>query len=167
MNTTVTGLFQNQRLASLAAIQLLGAGFRREQLRVVGACTPDRHEFIATKTSDTKQAVVFGALAGALTGAALATVFGLVLATVVGGIAISVAGAILGLLIGRATASQVQDEVEHQVESGTVLVSVTTDRQHAPTVLELLAKEGGTSMVSTAASVVPSRDSAGCMAQRL
>jgi len=156
MDTTVTGLFENQRRASLAAIQLLGAGFRKEQVRVVGANSPDRHEFIDRKTSDTKRAVIlgvlFGALGGVVAGAGLASVFGLIEATMVGGIAISVGGAVLGFLVGRATTTQVQDEVEHQVDSGGVLVSVTTDREHAPKVLELLAREGGTSMVSTAAT---------------
>ena len=156
METTVTGIFPNQRLASLAASRLVSAGLRPDQVRVVNSATPDRHEFIDKRTSNTKRAVilgtVFGATGGVLAGVACAEVFGLVPATVVGGLALGAGGALLGLWNGRVTTSQVQDEVEHQVDAGTVLVSVTTDITNRPSVLELLAKEGGTSIVSTATS---------------
>lgn len=156
MDTTVTGMFPSKKLASLAAESLVRAGFRRDQVRVVSATTPDRHQFINKKTADAKRAVilgiVFGAIGGVLAGASLAGVFGLVRASVVGGLAVAAGGALLGLAVGRSTKSQVRDELEHQVDAGTVLVSVTTDETRGPSALELLTQEGGTSMVSTAAT---------------
>lgn len=156
MDTTVTGIFSNQQVATLAAATLVRAGFRPDQVRVVHASTPDRHDFIGKKASDTKRAVLlgalFGAAGGALAGAALGGAFGLVRASVVGGLAVAAGGALLGLWIGRATTGQIQDELENQVLAGTVLVSVTTDSDSKLSALDLLAKEGGTSIVSTAAS---------------
>jgi len=156
MDTTATGMFPNQLTASLAAECLVKAGFRTDQVRVVGANTRDRHEFIDAKTSDAKRAVVlgitFGAVGGAVAGALLASVLGLGLAALFGGLLGALGGALLGLAVGRSTKSQVQGEIEHQVDAGTVLVSVLTDEARVTRALELLAKEGGTSVVSTAVS---------------
>jgi outer membrane lipoprotein SlyB len=156
MDTTVTGIFQSKKLASLATKRLVSAGFRPDQLRVVDSGSPDRHVFIDKKTSGTRRAVilgvVLGATGGALAGAALAGVFGLVQATLAGGLAVAAGGALLGCVVGRSTKSQIQDELEHQVDAGTVLVSVTTDSTHGPSAMHLLAKEGDPSMVATAAS---------------
>jgi uncharacterized membrane protein YeaQ/YmgE (transglycosylase-associated protein family) len=156
METTVTGMFPNKRLASQAAVRLLTVGFRADQVHVVDRRTPDRHAFIADRTAATRRAVllgiVFGAIGGTLAGAAFASTFGLLLAILLGGVAAAVGGALLGLLVGRSTTSQVKEELEHQVDGGTVLVSVTADREQEPILMELLAKEGGSSLVSTAAS---------------
>ena len=165
MNTTVTGIFPNQRQAARVSAWLETLGFRRDQIRVVSARTPDRHEFIDDRSSNTRRAVIlgaiFGVIGGSLTGVALAGLFGLVKSVVVGGLAAAMGGALLGLGIGRAPADQVREELEHQVDAGTVLVSVTTDEAHKLVVLDLLAKEGGTSVVSTsvsfAAGVLPTR----------
>jgi len=152
-HTTVTGVFPNQQLASVAAGNLVSAGYRAEQVHVVHAGTPGRHEFIRERTADTRRAVMlgalFGAAGGALAGAVLWSAFGFVQAVAVGGLAAALGGAALGLLVGRSTKSQVQDELEHQVDSGTVLVSVTADSAHAAMLLELLAKDGGSSIVSS------------------
>jgi hypothetical protein len=154
-HTTVTGVFPNQQLASLAAGSLVKAGFRPDQVQVIDSSTPSRHEFIQTKTVDAKRGVilgvVFGAIGGTLAGAAMASVFG-VLAAVVGGIAAAAGGAVLGLVVGRSTKSQVQEELEHQVDAGTVLVSVSTDSANGANLVDVLAKDGGSSMVSTPTS---------------
>jgi hypothetical protein len=156
MDTTVTGVFPNQAQASLAANRLAAAGFGRSQVRVVDAATPDRHAFIDDRTSDARRAVVmgivFGIVGGGLAGAALGGVFGLLQATLVGGLATAAGGAFLGLVVGRTTKGQVRDELEHQVDTGTVLVSVTTDGEHEVLVQGLLSQHGGTGMVSTATS---------------
>lgn len=165
MDTTVTGIFPNQAQASGASARLATLGFGPDQIRVVSARTPGRHEFIDERSSDTRRAVIlgaiFGVIGGALTGVALSGLFGLVKSVVVGGLAAALGGALLGLGIGRATANQVRDQLEHQVDAGTVLVTVTTDEAHKLVVLDLLAKEGGTSVVSTpvsfAAGVLPTR----------
>jgi predicted lipid-binding transport protein (Tim44 family) len=156
MDTTVTGIFPNQQQAARVSAWLETLGFRPDQIRVVSARTPDRHEFIDERSSNTRRAVIlgaiFGVIGGSLTGVALAGLFGLVKSVLVGGLAAAMGGALLGLGIGRATANQVRDELEHQVDAGTVLVSVTTDETHKLVVLDLLAKEGGTSVVSSAVS---------------
>jgi hypothetical protein len=156
LDTTVTGIFPNRQLASTAVENLVHEGFPAEQVRIVSAQSEDRHEFIEARTADTKRAVefgiVFGTLVGALTGVLLSSAFGLWPA-VGGGILVgAIGGTILGTIVGRATTTQVQDELEHQVDGGTVLVSVQTDADHGPKALELLAKEGAVNMVSTAAS---------------
>lgn len=167
MNTIVTGLFPNRRRAMLAAKNLMHAGFQPAEVRLVNAKTPGRHEFIDEMAADTKRSVIlgvsFGAFGGVVAGAALAGVFGLVQATVVGGLAIAVGGAVLGWLVGRATTTQVRDELEHQIDGGMVLVSVSTDSAHGPEAVDLLAGIGDGTMVSTAATftagVVPARRS--------
>src|SRR5688572_10589928 len=150
MDTTVTGLFQTQSMASLATTKLIDAGFGPEQIRIVDAESPDRHEVLGERAADTKRGVVLGIgigmLLGVVAGAALGSVFGMVPA-VLGGTAVGLlGGTVLGLLVGRATTTQVQDELEHQVDAGTVMVTVKTDGAHAPQAVSLLAKEGGTSM---------------------
>lgn len=156
MDTTVTGLFSGRDRASAATLRLLGLGFRPEQIRVVNADTPDRHEAIHEQVADTKRAVrfglVFGPVAGGIAGGALFGVFGSWSSFGVGCLVGLVGGAILGTLVGRTTTTQVKDEIEHQVDAGTVLVTVTTDSANARPALDLLAAEGATGIVATATS---------------
>lgn len=156
MDTTVTGIFPDRQLAAVAVAHLRDAGFGPEQVRVVDEGSRDRHEFIRARTADTGRAVtfgiVFGTLVGAGTGALLSGVFEPVPAIVVGALVGAVGGAVLGTLVGRATTTQVGDEIEHQVESGNVLVSVATDSERAQQALDVLARDGAVNMVSSAAS---------------
>jgi len=169
MDTTVTGIFPNQELAALAITRLVRGGFAAEKVHVVDDKAPDRHEFIDARSSDTKRAVVlgvlFGTVGGLVGGGGLSLVFGLPHWTLIGGVAIAIGGTVLGFLVGRATTTQVADELEHQVESGTVLVSVTTDSARGPEALALLTKEGEASMVSTPATftagVLPANQATG------
>jgi hypothetical protein len=164
METNVTGMFADQRGATQAVSKLVDAGFRPDEVHVVGAGSPDRHAFIDKSTADARRGVllgaVIGAVGGAVAGLASGGIFGPVQGPVFGCLLVAAGGALLGRWIGSATKSQVQDELEHQVESGAVLVSVTADAEHKPTAVRLLAGEGGTSIVSTAGSytagVVPS-----------
>lgn len=77
------------------------------------------------------------------------------------GMAGALGGGLLGLAVGRSTKSQVQGELEHQVDAGTVLVGVVTEDAHVESAFHLLSKEGASSVVSTAtsftASVLPSK----------
>ncbi|MEO6593799.1 MAG: hypothetical protein ABIP94_03505 [Planctomycetota bacterium] len=149
-------MFQSRELASLAAANLVRAGFRPDQVRVVDKGTPDRHAFLDKRTSGAKRAMIlgaaFGAIGGVVAGALSADAFGLLPAILIGGLSVAAAGALLGLCVGRATKSQVQDELEHQVDAGTVIVNVTTDSEHEAKALALLAPEGKASIVSTGAS---------------
>lgn len=156
MDTTITGIFPDHRLASMAVAHLRNAGFGPHQVRIVDAQAHDRHQFIQQRTSDTKRAwgfgMVFGPAMGLLAGVLLSGVFDPVLA-IGGGLLVGVlGGTVLGLLVGRVTTTQMTDEIEHQVEGGNVLVAVDTDSAHSPQALELLAKDGAVNMVSTAAS---------------
>ncbi|MEQ1632430.1 MAG: hypothetical protein ABL997_08660 [Planctomycetota bacterium] len=166
MDTTVTGMFPDHRAASVAADRLVKAGFRTEQVRVVSAFTGDRHQFIDAKTTNARRAVMLGtafsAVGGSVAGALLASVLDMALSgpLVMSGMAGAIGGGLLGLVVGRSTKSQIQDELEHQVDAGTVLVGVVTDDKHVESALNLLSKEGASSVVSTAtsftASVLPS-----------
>jgi outer membrane lipoprotein SlyB len=156
MDTTVTGMFPDQTAAALAAEGLVRAGFRTDQVRIVSAATRDRHQFIDGKTADAKRAVMLGlgmgAVGGAAAGALLTSVLGFGLTALAGGLAAAMGGAVLGLIVGRTTKSQVRDEIEHQVGAGNVLVSVITDEVRLASAMEVLAKEGGSSVVSTSAT---------------
>jgi outer membrane lipoprotein SlyB len=156
MDTTVTGIFPDRQLATAAVAHLREAGFPEERVRIVDNQARDRHEFIRSRTADTKRAVtfgiVFGTLVGGATGALLSGVFAPVPSIVIGALVGAVGGAVLGTLVGRATTTQIGDEIEHQVDAGNVLVSVTTDSEHGQRALEVLAKDGAVNMVSTAAS---------------
>jgi hypothetical protein len=154
VDTTVTGIFPDHQLAAEAVAQLKTAGFRSEQLRVVDSRAKGRHEFIAARTADTRRAVifgiVFGSLAGVASGALLTGVFEPAGALIVGALVGIVGGAILGSLVGNTTTTQIGTEIEHQVDAGSVLVSIDTDSASAPRALEVLTRTGAVNMVSTA-----------------
>lgn len=156
MHTTVTGIFENHQRADRARDELVRAGFAAADLQVVDAATRDRHAFIHLRTSDTGRAVwlglVFGLLAGLLAGFLFTWVFQGWTPIALGGLVGAVGGLVLGFLVGRTTTSQVEDEIEHQVDGGAVLVSVSADGQDGPRAMELLAQHGGVNLVSTAAS---------------
>lgn len=150
MDTTVIGWFSTRPRATLATARLLSAGFADHQIRVVDADSPGRREFFGERADLRRGALVglcFGLGAGLLAGAALATVFD-VLVAVLGGLFVGVCwGAVLGLLVSRATATSSQAELERHVDSGGVLVSVSTDGGQAARAKEVLVAEG-TSMVT-------------------
>lgn len=156
MDTTVTGMFPSHRAAAVAAARLVAAGFRSDQIRVVDADSRDRHRMIDETTSGATRGIMlgglFGAIGGSLAGVLMQSLLGMGNATVVGALVGTIGGGVLGLVVGRSTKSQVQNELEHQVEAGAVLVNVVTDDAGAGSALHLLAEEGGTSVVSTAAS---------------
>lgn len=154
MDTTVTRLFPDRSSATQATTRLLAAGYRRDQIRIVDADTPDRHQFLRARTADQKRAilfgVVFGAVGGTLAGALLATVLDLAAAALAGGVAVAIGGALLGLAVGRTTASQVQQELETQLDGGGVAVSLVTDAGQGEQAIAHLSDAGGASLVSTA-----------------
>jgi phosphohistidine swiveling domain-containing protein len=156
MDTTVTGIFPDQHLARQAVSHLLSEGFGRDQVRVVDAAARDRHHFIEKRTEVTKRAstlgLVIGPTLGLLAGVLLIGVFE-PLPAILGGLAVGVlGGTVLGLLVGRATSTQMQDEIEHQVDNGNVLVSVYTDAASSERARTLLAEDGAVNMVASAVS---------------
>jgi uncharacterized membrane protein len=156
VHTTVTGIFSNHQQADAAHAKLMQAGFAASDLRVVDAATRERHQFIHQRTSDTGRAVWLGIVSGLLSGLLAGFLFTWVFEgwtpVALGGLVGGVGGLVLGFLVGRTTTSQVEDEIEHQVDEGAVLVSVSTTSHDGPRVMELLAQQGGVNLVSTAAS---------------
>lgn len=153
MNTSITGVFPDHRQASLAAASLLRFGFRDDQVRVVGGDTQNRHAFIHRRSADARRAAwmgtALGTCCGVVAGALLATPLGIPLAALWCGLAGAAGGAVLGLVVGRSTTSQIEGELENQVNAGAILVSVTTDEVRGSTVVSLLEKAGGSSIASS------------------
>lgn len=153
METTVTGMFADRQAAQNAVQQLETAGFGEACIELIDQGTPDIHHRIGKETSDVAGGAlvgaVIGAVGGVIAGAALAAVFGAgsVLGGLVGGAVGALAGAGIGVLIGSATGHQVQEEYEHVLERGGVLVAVNTDRSRASAASAVLARVGG-SMLS-------------------
>ncbi len=156
MHTTVTGIFPNHEQADAARAKLEAAGFPAADLQTVDSATRERHQFIHQRTSDTGRAVflgiTFGLLCGMFAGFLLIWVFEGWTPVVLGGLVGAVGGLVLGFLVGRTTTSQVEEELEHQVDLGAVLVSVTTTGHEGPRAMEVLAQYGGVHLVSTAAT---------------
>lgn len=158
METTVTGLFADATAAQAASHGLAAAGFAAEAIEVITDATEDRHRLLAEETSDVGRGARLGAAVGAL-GMAIGGVVMSVppvdlfeFSPVVGALAFGALGAIggtlIGLLVGSATGHQVQEEYEHGIDAGAVVLAVNTDRVHAPRALEALRRAGG-SLLST------------------
>jgi hypothetical protein len=156
MKTTITGMFPDHQLARLAVANLRSVGFRRRQVRIVDAAARDRHEFIAERTGVARRVwrfgLIFGPAAGLLAGVLLSGMFAPLSAIVVGVTIGSLGGLALSLVVGRTTATQMREEIEHQVEVGTVLVSVRTDGAHSSQARSVMADGGAVNMVSSVAA---------------
>lgn len=157
METTVTGVFANVAAAQQAMHALSAAGIAAEAIEVITSETTDRHLLLAEETGDAARGAVIGAgvagLGMAIGGWAMAGPIGLfempsLLAALVFGGCGAVAGLIIGLLVGSATGHQVQEEYEHQIDHGAVLLAVNSSGRHAGAAQAVLAKCGGT-MLST------------------
>ena len=156
METTITGLFATEAAAQKARLELEAAGFAAEHTMVITDETDHRHELLGEETSDAARGGRLGALVGAIGmgigSAALAlpplSVFQshFVIAALFGALAGGVTGGLIGLLVGSATGHQVQEEYEHGIERGGVVVAVNTDRRHAAKAHEVLARAGGQSL---------------------
>ncbi|MFT4839727.1 MAG: hypothetical protein ACI8UD_000182 [Planctomycetota bacterium] len=150
----ITGIFGDRHAATTAMASLAKAGFRNQQVRIIDARTHNRHELIADRVAGTKRAVLLGLVVGAVGGVVVAGVLIMALGTVSTGVIASLGmtagGAVIGLAIGSVTNSQIREELEHQVDSGTVLVSVTTNEAGSDIATALLPHDGGSSIIATA-----------------
>lgn len=157
MPTTITGLFADDRSAADAAARLTALGVPADRVQTIDAATVGGRGMIAARCTDTRRAillgVLFGGLGGALSGALFGSGFGswsaIGTGASIGAAVTALGGALLGLWIGRSTASQIRDEMENQVASGTVLVSMTTTDDQEVVPMAVLAPLGSTSMVTT------------------
>jgi hypothetical protein len=153
MNTCVTGIFPDRPNADLATRALVAMGFRRDRVEILDASSAGPRRRIALRVADTGRAIASGALLGAIGGAGSAWLAGVgALAVLVAGLALALGGAALGMAIGRSTTSQVRAELEGELRAGRVLVTVTTDAAHAALLASILARDGGTSVVSSRAT---------------
>src|SRR5262245_3903668 len=158
METTVTSVFGSAADAQRAAHELAKAGFDGDAIEVITSETEDCHARVCADTSDTVRGATIGATVGgvgmAIGGVAMSVpplaLFELqpVLAAFLFGAAGAVAGLVIGLLVGSATGHQVQQEYEHVIENGGVLLAVNTSGAQAARAQALLARCGGT-MLST------------------
>ena len=156
METTITGLFATDALAHKARLDLEAAGFGAEHTMVITEETDHRHELLGEETSDAARGARLGALVGAIgmgiAGAALTlpplSVFQghFAVAALYGAMAGGVTGGLIGFLVGSATGHMVQEEYEHGIERGGVVVAVNTDRHHAAKAHDVLAHAGGQSL---------------------
>ena len=156
METTVTGLFATATAAQKARIALEAAGFAADHTMVITDETDHRHELLGEETSDGVRGARLGAVVGAvgmgIAGAAMAlppvSLFEIhfAMAALGGAAAGTLAGGLIGLLVGSATGHQVQEEYEHGIERGGVVVAVNTDRVHAGKAHEMLVAAGGQSL---------------------
>lgn len=154
MNKSVTGIFADRSTAELATANLLAVGFRRQQVAILDASNLGRRSWIAIRIANTKRAMLLGAMLGGIGGAIAGSMLGtsggkVALLSLVAGVMLAGGGAALGTLVGKSTARQVQAELEHQVDAGRVLVSVTTDDAHAALLGSILARGGSPYVVST------------------
>jgi hypothetical protein len=156
METTITALFATADAAQRARRELEAAGFSKEHTMVITEQTEHRHELLGEETSDAVRGARLGAIVGAigmgLGGAALTlpalSVFqgNPLVAAIYGAIAGGCTGGLIGLLVGSATGHQVQEEYEHGIEDGGVVLAVNTDGPHSAKALEVLTRTGGTSL---------------------
>ena len=157
METTVTGVFAADAQARAVVDQLVKAGFARENVMLVTADTPHRHELIGEETADSTRGAMFGAMVGGVAAtvaavAVFASFPGFGVHAVWGGIGGAVfgvvGGGVIGFLVGSATGHQVQEEYEHVLDAGSVMVAVNTGGTQATKAHELLAAAGA-AMLST------------------
>jgi hypothetical protein len=158
METTVTGLFENAGAAQRAVHDLGAAGFLPASIAVITSDTADRHHLIGEETSDSARGAVIGVAVGgvgmAIGGIVMAVppvdLFEMhpVLAALLFGALGALGGLVIGVLVGSATGHMVQEEYEHLIDNGAVLLAVNTDGAHAARAHAVLASAGGT-MLST------------------
>lgn len=157
MTQSVTGIFADRGAAETATHSLVAAGFRRDQIHILDARNLGRRSWIARRIVDTKRAVLLGLFVGGAGGAIAGMLLGsngtaVLTATALGCGVAALGGALLGTVVGRSTSSQIQSELEHEVDAGKVLVSVTTDEAHAALLGSILAREGHSCVVSSTTS---------------
>ncbi|MFY9343115.1 MAG: hypothetical protein WAT39_11530 [Planctomycetota bacterium] len=156
METTVTGLFPDADSARRARLELERGGARADSIELITRETSHVHQLLGEETADAARGAGIGALVGgfgaAVAGAALAlppiALFATpwFLSALVAGVCGAAGGALIGLLIGSATGHQVQEEYEHSIERGGVVLAVNTDRLHAASTLSVLRSCGGTAL---------------------
>lgn len=156
METTVTGLFVDADQARQARKALEREGFGADSITVLSRETENLHQLLAEETSDAARGAMLGAAVGgvgaAIAGAAMSvppvSLFEMhwLIAAIAGGGVGAISGGLIGLLIGSATGHQVQEEYEHLIERGGLVLAVNTDGAHASKAHDLLEKLGAQSL---------------------
>jgi len=156
METTVTGVFTDEARGRAVMEQLVQQGFAREDVLLVTADTPHVHQLIGEETGDASRGAIIGVAVGGLgsllAGAAISSLFdaSLLAGGAVGALLGAGAGGLIGLLVGSGTGHMMQEEYEHLLETGAVLLAVNTDRAHGANAQRLLAEAGAIGLSSCA-----------------
>jgi hypothetical protein len=152
METTVTGVFADEARGRAVMEQLVQQGFAREEVLLVTADTPHCHELIGEECGDASRGAMFGVAVGGLgsllAGAAISSLFdtSMLAGGAVGALLGACAGGLIGWLVGSGTGHMVQEEYEHLLETGAVLLAVNTDRAHGSNAQRLLVEAGATAL---------------------
>jgi outer membrane lipoprotein SlyB len=145
-------VFPNVADADRVIQQLVASGFARDAIVLVTNDNPNRHEILGEETSDVTRGFATGTtvagIGGMVGGMVLSSFFGASVWTgaAVGAAIGALAGAVLGSLIGSGTSHQVQEEYEHLLDSGAVVIAVDTDREHAHRAQRILHAGGGSAL---------------------
>src|SRR5262249_13401852 len=130
METTVTGVFADEARGRAVMEQFVQQGFAREDLMLVTADTPCCHQLLCEETGDASRGAIVGVAVGGLgsllAGAAISSLFdtSMLAGGAVGALLGACAGGVIGLLVGSGTGHMVQEEYEHLLASGAVLLAV-------------------------------------------
>ncbi len=152
METTITGVFNNVADADRVIQQLVASGFPRDAIVLVTSDNPNRHAILGAETSDVTRGFATGTtvagIGGMIGGIVLSSFFGASFwaGALVGATIGALGGAVLGSLIGSGTGHQVQEEYEHMLETGAVVIAVDTDREHAQRAQSILHAGGGSAL---------------------
>jgi hypothetical protein len=154
METTVTGVFADEARGRAVMEQLVQQGFAREDVMLVTADTPHCHELIGAETGDASRGAIVGIAVGGLgsllAGAAISDLFdtSMIAGGAIGALLGACSGGLIGLLLGSGTGHMVQEEYEHLLQAGAVLLAVNTDRAHGASAQRLLTEAGATALSS-------------------
>jgi hypothetical protein len=155
VETTITGILASREQATEVVRQIEAAGVPHAAIAQITKDTPNRHAILGKETADLARGIylggIVGGIGGVVAGAAMTTLVpSFPLSPVTGALVFGVLGAIagggIGVLVGSATGHQVQEEYEHMLEHGGVLVAVNTDRVHATRVYDLLHAAGASAL---------------------
>lgn len=156
MSHIMTAIFSDSKRAGQAVADLNEKGYTQD-ISVIAK----NDDSMGAKTHDVKQDVADGAATGAATGATMGTVAGLLvgaasfvvpgiglvvlgpLATILSGAAAgALTGGITGALVDWGISDEKAKDYEHRIQSGQVLVAVTSDPSKEPEIRQIFSNRG-------------------------
>jgi len=180
--TTVVGVFHDRRMANDAIDALKKAGFRDDQIGVVGRYADEVTDTAEMATTDKGTNWEEGAVVGTLTGAGLGALVGLgILAGIIPAIGPVIAGGTLGMMLANAAGGAAlaglagalvgagipEEEAtyyENEFQAGRTVVTVKTDGRNNDEATSILRSFGAYDMHSSGGSSMASGTSTSGMA---